>query len=64
MYKIQKQKDLLEKDVFEVVEIASDNILKTFYDHTEANSFYRKLKETGIGFEGWTPAFVLTEVPV
>ena len=55
MYKLQKQ-----QNTFDVVELASGNLMKSFKTHDEANSFYHRLKD-GIGFEGWTPAFVLLE---
>jgi hypothetical protein len=56
MYKLQKQ-----NNTFDVVELASGNLIKSFKTHDEANNLYRRLKN-GIGFEGWTPAFVLTEL--
>ncbi len=54
MYKLLKQ-----KNKFRVIEIESDNLIKEFDTHEEANELYQSLKN-GRGFEGWTPAFILT----
>jgi hypothetical protein len=54
MYKLLKQ-----KNKFRVIEIESDNVIKEFDTHEEANELYQSLK-SGHGFEGWTPAFILT----
>lgn len=57
MYKVLKNKTTGE---FEVVEVASELIVDSFSSHEEAQLQYQKLKK-GVGFEGWTPSFMLTK---
>lgn len=49
--------------MFDIVEIQTDNIIKTFSKQNEARQFLRNLNK-GIGFCGWTPSFFLQKFKV
>lgn len=46
-----------------VYEVATEQVIKTFDSLDKARKFMRKLNLGG-GFDGWTPSFVLSEIPV
>lgn len=59
-YKVTKNKD---NEQFEVIELATEQVLYSSPDHDEAYEHYRFWKEGGaFGYGGWTPAFVLRPV--
>ncbi len=43
---------------FDVVERATDQVIKRFDTFEEANRYAKSLKD-GRAFDGWTPAFIL-----
>lgn len=57
-YKIVEQ-----KNSYGVYEIATEQIIKTFTDFSEARKFLRHLNLGG-GFNGWSPSFFLRSVKV
>lgn len=46
-----------------VYELATEQVIDTFYFEEDANSLAKKL-DRGHGFDGWTPKFMLTKVIV
>jgi hypothetical protein len=52
-YKLKKSNEL-----FHVLEIATDQIIKSFKDESEARKYSRSLN-FGAVFDGWTPRFFL-----
>jgi hypothetical protein len=45
-------------DNFQVIERATDQVIKQFRTFDEAHKFRKSLQE-GQAFDGWTPAFIL-----
>jgi hypothetical protein len=46
-----------------VFEIATEQVIKSFTDKTEAKKFLRRLNLGG-GFNGWTPTFFMVPIKV
>jgi hypothetical protein len=49
-----------KKNIFEVYETATEQVIKSFSDAKEAKKFMKSLN-LGSGFDGWTPSFVLKD---
>jgi hypothetical protein len=47
-----------DNNTFGIYEIATEQVIKTFRDKTEARAFLRHLNLGG-GFNGWTPTFFM-----
>lgn len=56
-------KILEEDNTYKVFEIATEQVIKSFSDKTEAKKFLRHLNLGG-GFSGWTPTFFMVPVKV
>lgn len=52
-----------ENKTYSVYEIATEQVIKSFTDKTEAKKFLRHLNLGG-GFSGWTPTFFMVPVKV
>lgn len=52
-----------ENKTYSVFEIATEQVIKTFTDKSEAKKFLRHLNLGG-GFSGWTPTFFMVPVKV
>ena len=57
-YKIIEGEDTYYKPHYHVKETATDQIIKSFYDFSEAKK-YMKFLNLGGSFDGFTPAFIL-----
>ena len=53
-----KPEGVFQYDGFQVIERATDQVIKQFYTFDEAHKFRKSLQE-GQAFDGWTPAFIL-----
>lgn len=52
-----------ENKTYSVYEIATEQVIKSFTDKSEAKKFLRHLNLGG-GFSGWTPTFFMVPVKV
>ena len=52
-----------ENNAFNVFEVPTEQVIKTFSDNKEARKFLRHLNLGG-GFDGWTPTFFLKSVEI
>lgn len=50
-------------NTFGVYEIATEQVIKTFKDKTEARKFLRHVNLGG-GFNGWTPTFFMRPLEI
>jgi len=57
-----KSEGVFQYDGFQVIERATDQVIKQFYTFDEAHKFRKALQE-GQAFDGWTPAFILQPSP-
>ena len=52
-----------ENKIYNVFEIATEQVIKSFTDKTEAKKLLRHLNRGG-GFNGWTPTFFMVPLKI
>jgi len=49
---------------WEVVEVPTENIMKTYISYKDAKAFTQNMNKNLLGFQGWTPNFFFAECSI